>query len=189
MKNSEKHKNSYNISSLIGWLLGGLSLLNLIEDLTPLKLLGKLRKWMEAYSLAIDRIGDFLFGWIKYEWIGINTIETHALVIISVVVAASFRAEYKINKEQGEKFIYALLLSLGPAATVYLLFAFIPALLLPNWFGIAGAIIGFLIICLELFESDKKDREIASRAIIIRELRGVAIVFMLLVVLNYSVFE
>jgi len=39
MKHSDEPKRKYDIFSLLGWILGDLSLLNLIEDLTPLKLL------------------------------------------------------------------------------------------------------------------------------------------------------
>ena len=35
---------------LVGWILGGLSLFNLIEAFSPLQFLGTLGKWMDAYT-------------------------------------------------------------------------------------------------------------------------------------------
>ena len=82
-------------TNILGWLVGGLSLLNLIEDLTPLTLFGKLKKWIHAYVAVVDQISDILFGWVHYRWVSISALETHALVVASVLIAAYFRAEFR----------------------------------------------------------------------------------------------
>ena len=76
--------------------------MNLIEDLTPLKLFGKLEKWVEAYSLFIEKTSDFLFGWINLQWINISHLEAHLLVITFVVLGAYFRVAYKAERGIGE---------------------------------------------------------------------------------------
>ncbi|MFN9546788.1 MAG: hypothetical protein ACK6AD_06920 [Cyanobacteriota bacterium] len=188
MKHSYEPKRKYDIFSLLGWISGGLSLLNLIEDLTPLKLFGKLEKWVQAYSLFIEKISDFLFGWINLQWINISPLEAHLLVITFVVVGAYFRVEFKAQRGHGESIASDLFISLGPVMTDFFLLALLPALLLPTWFGIAGATIGFVYICWYYLWPDSMGYCAYSRALY-KELVGALIVLMLLVILNYTVFR
>jgi hypothetical protein len=154
MMHAYEPKRKYDILSLLGWISGGLSLLNLIEDLTPLKLFRKLEKWVHAYSLFIEKISDFLFGWINLQWINISHLEAHLLVITFVVLGAYFRADYKAERGIGESMASSLFVSPGPAMTLFL-FALLPALLLPTWFGIAGATIGCVYICWDCLKPDR----------------------------------
>jgi hypothetical protein len=108
MSDKERPKTKRDIFSVMGWILGGLSLLNLVEDLTPLKLLGKLKKWMEAYTQFVETIGNFLFGWIDLWWMSISVQEMHALIIGQVILSAYYRAEVKTEKERGETLIDAV---------------------------------------------------------------------------------
>ncbi len=192
MKKSEENGSKYNIFSLLGWLFGGLSLLNLIEDLTPLTLLGKLKKWIDGYGLTVERIGDFIFGWISFKWISINHIETHLLVITLVIFSAVFRAEYKIEKMYGQydSLLDAEILVLAiNVAIIPSLFVLVPALLFPAWFGLAGAAIGFVFVCIVYVLPKDENTKYAGRESILQELVGVLIVFMFIVVLNYTVFQ
>ena len=66
--------------SIIGWVLGALSLLNLVEDLTPMKIVGKLRIWLEAYSSVIETIRFRVLGWIDFAWLNVDESEAHAIV-------------------------------------------------------------------------------------------------------------
>ncbi len=113
-----KKENTLNIFSIFGWIMGGLSLLELIEDLTPLMILGKLKKWLDAYSLLVDQVGNFLFGWIEIKWISISPLENHALVLAFILSAAYFRADYKLRK--GKEVNYTLLASLLTALLYFL---------------------------------------------------------------------
>ena len=87
--------------SLLGWVLGGLSLLNLIEELSPLKVLGKLKTWLDAYTSIVNDVGTFLFGWIDFGWIAIDQLEVHVLVIATILVSAYVRADIRAERSKG----------------------------------------------------------------------------------------
>jgi hypothetical protein len=188
MSDKERPKTKRDIFSVMGWILGGLSLLNLVEDLTPLKLLGKLKKWMEAYTQFVETIGNFLFGWIDLWWMSISVQEMHALIIGQVILSAYYRAEVKTEKERGETLIDAVGVSFITCFFWFLLLI-VPALFLPSWIGLLGTTAALAFICLAFFSPDEERQVVASRKLIVGELAGVITVFTLLVVLNYTLFS
>jgi hypothetical protein len=46
--------------SYFGWVLGALSILNLIDDLKLINIREELKKWIDSYSDIIEEIGDFV---------------------------------------------------------------------------------------------------------------------------------
>ncbi len=110
------------------------------------------------------------------------------LVIALAVLGACFRAEYKMERVNGESMASGLFISLGPAI-IYSLLALLPSLLLPTWFRIAGATICFLFICIVYFWPETEGRGYAVREEIAKELVGTLIVFMLLVISSYTVYQ
>lgn len=73
-------------------IFGGLSLLNLIVDLSPISLNGKLLEWSKAYDALVESFVRPLFAWIHLYWISISTGEMHLLVIQSILIAGYIRA-------------------------------------------------------------------------------------------------
>ena len=68
------------------------------------------------------------------------------------------------------------------------MFSFIPALILPSWGGLLGAVVGLLFTLVIYFLPDDHDRGYAKGSVIFKELIGVGVVFLFLIVLNYTVF-
>lgn len=53
---------------ILGWILGGLSVANLLRDFKWVEIKGLLGEWVQAYEDVILTISDFLFGWISVPW-------------------------------------------------------------------------------------------------------------------------
>ena len=52
------------LARILGWVLGAASLLNLVQDLGRMAVLGKLKIWLDAYSVFVHQATQFLFGWL-----------------------------------------------------------------------------------------------------------------------------
>ena len=176
--------------SLLGWVLGGLSLLNLIEELSPLKILGKLKTWLDAYTSIVDDAGTFLFGWIDFKWIAIDQLEVHVLVIATIVASAYVRAEFSELRSQGNDPFDAIGGVLG-GVIVIMWMIFLPTLLLPFWFALVGAAImaSFLFLPLLFHQDEREGSAFQLARSFLRELVGVVAVCLILVALNYTVFR
>lgn len=171
---------------LLGWLLGSMSLLNLAEDMGFVRILGRLKVWLDAYTWFVEAIGGFLFGWIQLGWISISRTEMHALVIaglfcttLSKVLGIRLRKEFYFPR-WGQVLVGSAL-----AWVVSFALALIPALLLPGVGGIVGLTIGMsLLVCLVTVA--RKD---IGGGLLVRELASMSATFVLMVVVNYAVFR
>ena len=176
--------------SLLGWVMGGLSLLNLIEELSPLKVLGKLKTWLNAYTSIVNDVGTFLFGRIDFGWIAIDELEVHVLVIATILVGAYARADIREERSKGTSLIDAIG-TVFSVATIFMALVFLPALLFPSWAGLLGAAIvaGLLFVGLLLGRQKEEVNVMPPARSFLRELIGVVAVFLILVALNYTVFR
>jgi hypothetical protein len=180
---------------IMGWVLGGLSLLSLIEDLSPLELYGKLKLWLSAYTQFIGLISEGLFGWLEFRWISITFPESHVLVITSLFAAAFARAQgATVSKANAEHSWGQGAVEGGMFFAVFFSWSLIPALIFPGWGGVVGATIGALIVAISvLFGTDELGQRslgvYARSADVRRELVGVIGVFALLIALNFLYFD
>ena len=105
--------------------------------------LGKLKVWLDAYSLFIGKIGGSLFGWIHFAWISISAEEHHVLVLAAVFFAAVFRAQYYHERSKNIDIDVAIASSLQ-TVLCWLPYPLAPALFLPGYLGLVGSIVGLL---------------------------------------------
>ncbi|HEX8222792.1 MAG TPA: hypothetical protein VF605_03130 [Allosphingosinicella sp.] len=89
-------------SSFIGWLLGAAAVLNLIEDMTWVKLSGRVKSWLDAYAEFLAASADLLFNWLPIDWIRITPVEMHLLVVFTVFQTAFLRAKFAHVRAWGE---------------------------------------------------------------------------------------
>jgi len=85
------------VSAVFTWFTGALSLLQLIDELTPVKLLGLFEVWVAAYSSLVHRISSFFFGWMRWQWFRIDETEAHVLVLACLLGAAIARGSRKLR--------------------------------------------------------------------------------------------
>ena len=170
--------------------LGGLSLLNLIEELSPLKVLGKLKIWLDAYTSIVNDVGTFLFGWIDFRWIAIDELEVHVLIIATILVSAYARADMREELSKGKGLFDEIGAVLGGAG-FFMSLVVLPALLLPFWFGLVGTAImaSFVFLPLLFHQDNGEGSAFPPTRIFLRELIGVFAVFLILVALNYTLFR
>ena len=176
-------------------------MLNLIQDIGRMAVFGKLKVWLDAYSMLVKSVGGFLFGWIQFRWASVSHEEFHLLVIAAVACSAIWRAEYRYMTPERivEKYTDAMHHVVGKvsfpvvsaiAATMlsafYFLFAFIPALLLPDHWGVAAGALAFSLPFGVSFFNKSDDDRLAPGAHVRMELLGVLGVFVVLVAVNYA---
>ena len=129
------HKSS-NLTRVLGWALSGASLLNLVQDLALVSIVGKLHAWLDAYSAFVKLVGGWLFGWIRFSWFSISPAELHVLVLTGVFCTGLGRAIARFKSGGVEQMfprpVNAFELFYGLVfATAY---AFLPILLLAALF-------------------------------------------------------
>jgi len=171
---------------ILGWVFGGLSILSLVQDLSPLLLYGKLKIWVEAYGGFVENIRAFLFGWINFGWISISSIEAHLLVINGIICFSFARAETAFRKSKGRNMAMALYVGKSKGIRIFLFVLFF-ALILPSMWGFGMAAIAMIWTSsmMLFFDFDNKSPSKNVR----KELIGSLSVFVFLVALNYSIFK
>lgn len=126
-----------NTWSVVGWILGAFSFLNLIKDVKYIEIQGKLADWLATYSVLAKKMHSILFSWINFNWMKIKYVETHFFVIVVIFVSALVRIEdieplKKVGIVFGCALLCIVLLALFPDIVSFLLFGLMPMKLLIN---------------------------------------------------------
>lgn len=171
-------------SRIFGWVLGALSVLNLVEDLNLARIVGFVEQWLAAYAAMIRAITGFVFGWISFGWVSLSESEAHMLVVASVFAAAFARA---YARPQISTKLDAFVLPAMYSGLMVLILVLIPALLLPGDAGVNGAGIGLaLILSVSFLTSRAPGERIPPARAVLSELVGVVGVAAILVAASYA---
>jgi hypothetical protein len=127
---------------ILGWIIGALSVVNLIQDVNWITMKGAIFRWVDGYERLVTGSADFLFGWIDVSWLHVSAAETHAIVLLAVFLSSNFKAW---TTKAGGGFVATALLS-GLRTLTYLIMAAI-ALILPDRWGY-WVFIGLFIVFL-----------------------------------------
>lgn len=73
---------------VLGWLIGGLSLVSLVQSSISLLLHPSIQLLIGSYGLAVAELFKFLTGWIGLPWFNISEIERHFIVILVICQSA-----------------------------------------------------------------------------------------------------
>ncbi len=180
-----------NVLSLIGYVLGGLSLLDLAETLSPVELYGKLKTWFEAFERFVTLVRDVFFGWLEIYWFSVSPEEMSVIILALTLTFAVARASPASNA--GSERRYWSLWREGLLAGLVLIFCpvVLIALVMPDVLGLALSLVWlgyFYWDCLMNNPGDNTgDWQIQSRFVRM-ELLGILAVFFLLILLNYLYF-
>jgi len=171
---------------ILGWLLGALSVLNLIRDLTPLELYGLAREWIGAYGQLVSSVGDFAFGWLRWGWVAIDKYEYHVLVLIGLITGAMIRASYadKLEKEQPQQEREAT----RDAVIILAAIAVLVLLLVPTPYSIWLSGGGFAAIAYGAITAGGNGQPDIYPADLLREFVIILTVVMFVIIANYSIF-
>ncbi len=184
-----KRSSLSNLWQIPAWVTGGLSLLNLLEDLSPLTLYDKIGEWTNAYSTFVERVAGWLFGWLDFGWVSMDSREAHLFVVTLIVFSAYFRADLRDapkapSLDAAERF--------GESIGVTLVMVFVillPSIILPLWTGIVGSAIAFLLMLIAILFGASDDFQPAPPSSFFRELIAVTGVCFVLIAVNYALFS
>lgn len=187
---AKTNKNTWHPTTLLSYVFGGFSLLNLVNDFNIIKLRGLVKSWSDAFSSFILGIRDYLFGWIEISWLSISNIESYLLVISFLFVSSLSRAY--MNDVNSNSSLYTNNPKGYMMATIVILYLIIFfifslfALLLPNVITITimGIMITFVSLYLMLPSKDKDQQRTTVMAR--SNLIGSFVTFLVLVALNYG---
>ena len=170
-----------------GWVLGTLSLLNLATDLRLVELYGDLRAWIEAYSMLVSTLGHFLFGWVEWRWIKVESDEYHVLVVAALVSGTMGRASYStfIRREMDEAVLTAL--SLG---TIIFLMSLTACILLPKALSLLINILILALASIGLIHTEEPNKEPSvDPSDFFRQVIIVLAAFLAVILVNYIIFK
>lgn len=171
-------------SRIFGWVLGALSVLNLVEDLNLARIAGFVEQWLAAYAAMVRAITGFVFGWISFGWVSLSEPEAHVLLVASVFAAAFARA---YARPQIVTRLDAFVLPALYSSLMVLILVLLPALLLPGSAGLNGAGIGLaLILSVSFLTSRAHGERIPPARAVWSELVGVAGVAAILIAASYA---
>ncbi len=177
----------FNGLSIFGWVLGGLSALNLIHDLSPVKLYGLVKDWADGYQFLVEKIGNFLFGWIDWRWVTIDKTEMHVVILAILLGSATMRASRTAHLQAGVPPAAAFIGAAAAAVLVIVLPVLIIAALLPSPWGLLGSAAYLPWAAYEFgFRNEEADEGVPAAKDVQQEFLGVTAVFALLIALNYS---
>lgn len=170
---------------LLGWITGGLSVLNLIKDTTPLQLYGLVREWSDAYARLVEKIGAAVFGWINWSWIRIDNSENHVILIAIIIGSSLGRASHFTSIRKGKqdsifKSTVAGITLIGG------LFVFLMAMIPSPWGVIIGLAFEFLLLLIYIFG---KSDDIVDTKDFRKEILVVLAGFVILILANYFIFK
>lgn len=135
---------------ILGYLAGGLSIINLVRDLEWITLKGALGQWVAEYDKIVSGVVNFLFRWIPVSWIEISDLEAHLLVIIIVMMSSILKAN--TTKQN---------LAAAFTSLVMLLALSVIVLLLPGGWGItvaalAAAVCAVMVVAIDSSQFPRK---------------------------------
>jgi hypothetical protein len=80
--------------------MGAISVINLSTDAGFVQLQSDIFLWLESYRSFVIRVGNFLFGWIEYEWLNVSTTEIHALALSIVVGMTVLKTQVQLIRSR-----------------------------------------------------------------------------------------
>ena len=170
--------------SPLGWTLGAMSLLSIVDDFNWVKLHGYVLKWSTAYSDLTEKLRTLLFGWIDFGPFSVSSVEVHIMVIWTIFVTSYVRAAMR-DDPNVEVHVFVSLIFIAPSILLFIA--------LPTPVS-AMLSVPFIVLCIYTFmiyeQSIAKKGEATSSAPPAAEVRqeafGVLGVFALIVLINYS---
>ena len=177
--------------TVLGWVLGGLSLLNLIRDLTPMELYGLLLQWSDAYDAFVAKIGNFILGWINWRWITVDDSEYHVILLSVLVASALAKADFARDVSLGrvESRWASLIAIAGASSLVTVVPIIVIALLFANPFGAIVGLFGIIFNFVFLVGPPSEDDDFVTSGEVRRALLPVLACVILLIVSNYVIFR
>jgi hypothetical protein len=171
------------IFGIIGWVMGGLSFLDLIRDLTPLKLYGLVEEWVGAYGLLVKQVTEFLFGWIDWRWMRVTEAEGHWIVLGAILWSAFMRGMARADSGLAMSNLEIVLKTIA----FVLIWAVGPAVLIPQ--GYFGPEVIVMVLGIGVATIIVNSKRTAVDRQILQELAGIAAVIAVTVLINYTIFS
>lgn len=190
MAEKSKARSQSRLMTPLGWVLGALSVMNLLKDLTPMKIYGLLGDWLQAYASFVAAIAEPLFGWIHWRWISVSANDAHVIVLTVVFCSALTRASAEAQIEDGSSWDSAMVGGCAGSFVTVGLPVFVLTILLPQ--PLDAIVAGVVLLILAIFFGiafKEKDGSVPAASVVRRELVGVASIVLLLVAINYAVFK
>jgi hypothetical protein len=158
---------------VLGWLIGGLSLVSLVRDLISLQLHQSIHFLISSYRTVVDQLFDFATGWINVPWFNVSGIERHFIIIMVICQSALLN----VSRKYGNSYIFF--------ALSVALFAIIDTIIfgiMPDSFVITPVFVAILILLFPLYVERSGDIRLEGYS---SNLVGITIFFFTIALVNY----
>lgn len=98
-RKSSKQMAEFSPTSVLTWVMGAFSIVNLIHEFDAIKLKGTVGKWVDSYNEIVCGIATFLFGWIQWKWVSLDSFEAHLLVLFLLLIRIAAHSYTTINRD------------------------------------------------------------------------------------------
>jgi hypothetical protein len=79
---------SYSMARVLAWLVGGLSLVSLVQLSISLRLHASVQLLIDSYRVIVAELFGLLTGWIGLAWFNVSELERHFIIIVVICQSA-----------------------------------------------------------------------------------------------------
>ena len=163
---------SYSMPRVLGWLLGGLSLVTLAQLLISLRLHSSIQYLIISYRIVVYQVFDFLIGWIHLSWFHVSDIEQHFIIILAICQSALLNA----NKKYANSILFFVI-----SIVVFLLLDVIIFGFVPDSFVITPLFVVILMLLLPFYLERQGDIRLEGYS---SNLIGITVFFFAIILVN-----
>ena len=160
---------------VLGWLIGGLSLVSLVQSSISFLLHPSIQLLINSYRLVVAEIFKFLTGWIGLAWFNISEIERHFIVILVICQSALLNSSRRYSESH-------LLFAVG-----VVLFAIVDTVvfgIMPDGFILTPLFVAGLMLFLPIYLERTGDLRLQDYN---ANLVGITIFFLIITTVNYVI--
>jgi hypothetical protein len=164
---------SNSVPRVLGWLVGGLSLVYLVQALISFHLHQSIQFLIISYQMTVYHFFNFLTGWIDLSWFNLSDVERHFVVILAICQSALLNSSSRYANRH---------LFLVIAVVLFLLLDVIIFGLIPDEFIVTPIFVAILMMVLPFYLERSGDIRLQGYS---TNFMGITSVFLVITSVNY----
>ena len=164
---------SNSVPRVLGWLVGGLSLVYLMQAVISFRLHQSIQFLIISYQMTVYHAFSFLTGWINLSWFSLSDVERHFIVILVICQSTL------LNSMRRHRSSYSFF---GIAVLLFLLLDILIFGLIPDEFIVTPIFVTILMMVLPFYLERSGDIQLQGYS---TNFIGITSVFLVITAVNY----